>query len=250
MGYAYPVGDIYVPCSWSCHTNRNPPSTEAGTDYASSYGTPVYAPADGTVAWIHNSYSGASGKRVLINTNDGRSHDLMHLDRIEVIAGQKVKKGKSVIGYSGASGYGDPYYYGPHCHVSQFNKPNGAPGSDPTVDFEKYVGADPAPAPPKLEDDDMYRAKSTKTGTWYVIGELSVTQIESGAKGSANWNRAVAYNDALDGKSFPEMSSDAIKSLLSDVDLRVSDFLTRIGNTVAAASASADIQAMIAKEDA
>jgi murein DD-endopeptidase MepM/ murein hydrolase activator NlpD len=233
-----------VSASWASHKNRTPPSSEPGTDYATAYGTKVAAPGNGSVIEIKTTNSGGMGRFVAIKLDDGRTTRTIHMSRVDVKIGARVKRGQ-VIGLSGASGNGSDWYYGPHVHQTLWP---GAYWANPTIDFELYTGTPTTPtAEEESEVDEMYRAKSTKSGTWYVIGEFSVTQIESGPNGSANWNRAVAYND-MSGKSFPDVSSDRIKSALSDVDLRITDFLSRLGNTDAANASHARIQTMIEAE--
>jgi murein DD-endopeptidase MepM/ murein hydrolase activator NlpD len=77
----------------------------------------------------------------------GHNADYLHLSRIDVVAGQDVKRG-DVIGLSGGSGLGKENGYGPHLHLS-FRV-----GGQPTmgtgnIDFEAFLaqqGSTPTPA--------------------------------------------------------------------------------------------------------
>lgn len=161
-GYLAP--DAYVPADWANHKNRNPPSSEPGTDYALAYGTPLYAPYPGTVIEIKTSNSGGMGRYVAFNFDDGRSFRHIHMSRVDVGTGLRVNQG-DYVGLSGASGYNSDWYYGPHVHSTLW--PAGY-WSDPTIDFQLWVGTNPSPQPPKpepelpkwMEDEMDYYAKA------------------------------------------------------------------------------------------
>lgn len=140
--YRLPSNTDWVTSSWQDHKNRNPPSGMPGTDYGSSYGAPAYAVEAGTVTVANHSTSSANGRHIGIRLNDGRETWCLHLSEIHVSVGQRVSRGQK-IGETGASGFGDDWYYGPHIHQSLW--PDDA-WDDPTIDFEKYVG-EPAPVP-------------------------------------------------------------------------------------------------------
>lgn len=131
-----------VPCSapisdnYQAHKNRN--SAEPGTDYACAYGTDVVAGASGVVAVVVTGNGGAAGRRVTIDLDDGRRLSYIHLSQTYVKAGQRVSAGQ-VIAKSGASGFGQDWHYGPHVHVSLWERP-GMNWAD-TINFELYVGA-------------------------------------------------------------------------------------------------------------
>ncbi len=80
-----------------------------GTDFAVPVGTPVVAPADGIVDKA--SYSRSSGYYVVLRHAGGYSTVYMHLSKINVNVGQKVKIG-STIARSGNTGLST----GPHLH--------------------------------------------------------------------------------------------------------------------------------------
>ena len=80
-----------------------------GVDYAAPTGTPIAAPAPGTVVVTHDMYF--NGKTVVIDHGAGFVSVLCHLDTIKVKADAKVKRGDTVgtVGSTGRS-------TGPHLH--------------------------------------------------------------------------------------------------------------------------------------
>jgi murein DD-endopeptidase MepM/ murein hydrolase activator NlpD len=137
MGYALPTPTDWVTCSWQCHRDRNPPSEEAGTDFGSGYGSDVYAAEAGTITYVKHSNSGAMGRVVEYALDDGRHTRTLHMSQVWVGVGQRVGRGQ-VLGLSGASGYGDDWYYGPHAHQTLWP---GAAWCCDTIDFALYVGS-------------------------------------------------------------------------------------------------------------
>jgi len=91
-------------------------SVNPGVDYAVPIGTDVFAIADGVVTDTTVSIDGAGGRMIWLNC-DGWLVDYLHLSRIFVKPGEKVKMGQ-VIGKSGASGKGSMNGYGAHLHIS------------------------------------------------------------------------------------------------------------------------------------
>jgi murein DD-endopeptidase MepM/ murein hydrolase activator NlpD len=81
----------------------------SGVDISSSFGTPVIAPADGTVTFAD--FLGGYGRAVVIDHGHGISTRFGHLANFAVIAGQRVQRGDT-IGYVGLSGRST----GPHLH--------------------------------------------------------------------------------------------------------------------------------------
>lgn len=152
MAYRLPTPTSYVSSSWQSHKDRNPPSSEPGTDYGSGYGSPVFAVDNGSVVNVQSHPSSGTGRFVEYRLDDGRTSRTLHMAETWVSTGQRISKGQT-IGVSGASGYGDDWYYGPHAHQTLW--PNGA-FQNPTIDFALYVGGD-APQPP--DGDDMAERK-------------------------------------------------------------------------------------------
>lgn len=72
-----------------------------GTDFAVPVGTPIVAPADGTIARAGNK-DGPEGKFVVLDAS-GVVHKFFHLSKIMVAPGESVDKGQT-IGLSGNTG--------------------------------------------------------------------------------------------------------------------------------------------------
>lgn len=105
-----------------------------GLDYAGAVGEPVEAPADGVVTLVGRNFV-LLGNCVIVNHGEGLTSLSIHLSRIDVKEGQKVKRGQVVgrIGNTGAS-------TGPHLHYATYF--HGEP-IDP--DLLRQVPADWAP---------------------------------------------------------------------------------------------------------
>ena len=90
--------------------NGKPKWPHYGVDIAAPTGTPVKAPADGVVSMAHNDmfYSGGT---LIVDHGHGLSTVYMHLHKILVEEGQRVKQG-DVIAQVGATGR----VTGPHLH--------------------------------------------------------------------------------------------------------------------------------------
>jgi hypothetical protein len=138
-GYQRPTATSYVSSSWQDHKNRKPPSGEPGTDYGCAYGSSLYAPEDGTISDLKLDNSGAMGRFVAIDLTDGRRTRSLHLSRVLVTRGQKVKRGQ-LIGYTGASAWGKDWGVGAHVHQTLF--PAWSYQWSLTIDFDKQVGPD------------------------------------------------------------------------------------------------------------
>ncbi len=89
--------------------NGQPRNPHAGLDVAAGTGTPVRAPAEGVVANTGDYFF--NGNTVFIDHGQGLITAYMHLSRIDVRAGQRVKKGEN-LGAIGATGR----VTGPHLH--------------------------------------------------------------------------------------------------------------------------------------
>lgn len=145
MGYATPTGSNEVSCNWDCHRNRPTPSSEPGTDYAGptsgGYGSPLYAPYNGTVVDLKTSNTSATGRYLTIDLDDGRRTRSLHLSEIWVTVGQRVVRGQQV-GRTGASANGSDWGVGAHVHQTLWAGWYYAFGKDATINFENYVGAE------------------------------------------------------------------------------------------------------------
>jgi len=82
----------------------------AGMDFTAPSGTDIYATGDGTIASVISSKRGL-GNHIIINHGFGYTSIYAHLDRFNVRAGQKVRRG-DVIGFVGNTGMS----LAPHLH--------------------------------------------------------------------------------------------------------------------------------------
>ena len=101
-----------------------------GTDFAVRVGTPVIAPADGVVDKA--TYSRSAGYYVVLRHRGSYSTVYMHLSKINVKPGQRVKIG-SVIARSGNTGIST----GPHLHYEL--RRNGRPINAMRVNLPKNI---------------------------------------------------------------------------------------------------------------
>lgn len=90
--------------------NGTPGSAHSGMDIAAPTGTPVRAPASGTVIFADADLY-LTGGTLLIDHGHGFSSNFLHLSRIDVAPGEHVAQGQ-VIAAVGASGRAN----GPHLH--------------------------------------------------------------------------------------------------------------------------------------
>ena len=80
-----------------------------GLDFTAPQGTPIYATGNGVVA--ESGPGSGTGNHVVINHGYGYESEYMHMVRIKVRHGQRVKRGE-IIGWVGSTGAST----GPHCH--------------------------------------------------------------------------------------------------------------------------------------
>ena len=92
--------------------NGTPRNVHAGLDIAAPTGTPIRVAADGVVTLAHATMV-MSGGTVLVNHGYGLQTSYIHMSRIDVSDGQRVRQG-DVIGAIGATGR----VTGPHLHFS------------------------------------------------------------------------------------------------------------------------------------
>jgi murein DD-endopeptidase MepM/ murein hydrolase activator NlpD len=154
MTYVRPVDPVNGRMStYRAHTRRVPPSSEAGVDYYCPIGTPIRAAGPARVVDIGGGIVNATGRYVTIDLLDGRRARYLHLSRWKASIGQIVDKG-TIIGYSGASGYGSEFFGatsvsriplntgGPHVHATLWPTHAykfGRYPLEPTLDLELYV---------------------------------------------------------------------------------------------------------------
>ena len=147
MSWIRPV-EAKISDDFAAHKKRK--SVNPGVDYMVPVGTPLLAVADGVVARISNTVTGAGGRVGLIDFPSGHKADYLHLSRVEVAKGDSVKKGQ-VIGLSGGSGLGKELGYGPHLHFS-FREGGTFLTGTGNIDYEAFIGSPPpAKAPAKAK---------------------------------------------------------------------------------------------------
>lgn len=88
-----------------------PGSYHAGVDVAAGAGAPVVAPADGVVVLASPPPFSLEGNLLIIDHGHGLNSAFLHLSRIDVRVGERVRKGEA-IGAVGATGRAT----GPHLH--------------------------------------------------------------------------------------------------------------------------------------
>jgi biotin carboxyl carrier protein len=93
--------------------NGEPRNPHSGLDFIAPQGTPVQAPAAGTVLAAEEFFF--TGKAVFLDHGQGLISGYFHLDRIDVQPGQAVQRGE-VLGYVGTTGR----VTGPHLHFSVY----------------------------------------------------------------------------------------------------------------------------------
>lgn len=88
-----------------------PGSYHGGVDVAAGAGAPVVAPADGVIVFAADAPLSFEGNLVILDHGAGLSSSFLHLSRIDVREGQRVRQGEA-IGRVGATGRAT----GPHLH--------------------------------------------------------------------------------------------------------------------------------------
>jgi len=78
-----------------------------GVDIANEEGTPIHAPVDGVIVKIDNGHAPLEnnfGNTVEIQDTEGKTHQMHHLQKINVKLGQQIRKGQQVatMGKTGA----------------------------------------------------------------------------------------------------------------------------------------------------
>jgi murein DD-endopeptidase MepM/ murein hydrolase activator NlpD len=112
--------------------NGVPKSPHNGLDIAAPKGTPVHAMADGVVQIAGDNFY-YNGNFVLLDHGQGLNSVYLHMRKLNVKTGQKVKKG-DVLGWVGTTGRST----GPHLHWGvQWYKKRIDPQSLLNVNFEK-----------------------------------------------------------------------------------------------------------------
>lgn len=111
LDYIRPCKTREVRDNFDDHVKRG--SKLPGLDYACAVGDKVWATARGMVVSCSNSDTGAFGKHVIMRHPDGRMSYYLHLSKVNVSNGERMKPGH-VIGLSGNTGKST----GPHLHFA------------------------------------------------------------------------------------------------------------------------------------
>jgi murein DD-endopeptidase MepM/ murein hydrolase activator NlpD len=171
MGYNLPTNTSYVSDSWQGHKNRNPPSSEPGTDYGSASGSPLYAPGNGKVVDLKTSNTNATGRYLTIDLDDGRRTRSLHLAAISVSMGARVTQGQRV-GTTGASANGSDWGVGAHVHQTLWATQAYSFCSTCTIDFAKYVGSSTPGPKQRVAGPDGANARSAPNTSGPATGFL------------------------------------------------------------------------------
>ena len=111
-----------------------------GVDIGVTKNTPVYPIRTGTVSYIHNSNSGAEGRYVIIQHDNGFCSKYLHLQEIKVKVNDPVSL-STVIALSGGSGNGSDSGYAYHLHLAICY---GSPSSSGTINNSLSINPCPA----------------------------------------------------------------------------------------------------------
>jgi murein DD-endopeptidase len=115
MGFIFPSRVTRVSDDFADHVARN--SVNPGIDFVTPSGTPVWATGAGVVKVADGNPDGAGGRMVVISHGAGVTSEYLHLQRVTVKVGDKVKQHQE-IGLSGGSGFGKENGYAPHLHYA------------------------------------------------------------------------------------------------------------------------------------
>lgn len=131
LDYKRPCKTRVIRDDFDDHVKRG--SNLPGLDYGCDIGDQVFATADGVVESVSLLSNSRSGKMVIIRHRDGRKSYYLHLSRIKVGQGKRVRQG-ALIALSGNTGSTST---GAHLHFSIRNKDGNC------VDPEKVLARDP-----------------------------------------------------------------------------------------------------------
>jgi multisubunit Na+/H+ antiporter MnhC subunit len=230
MAYIYPTAVHSVSDTFQDHVNRG--SVNPGTDYTDAYGDTVVAVAAGTVTDASNDNGGGGGRTIHIDHDDGSGADYLHLASVGVYAGQWVAQG-TAIGASGASGYGDDWYYGAHLHISFRNNHSHGYGNNGNVDFDALVkesGSTPTPPPAQQKEDIEMRIVQVPSGTIALVGEYTGQKYTS-----ASGSQGFSYQANIAGYGTSTgLTEDQVSTLVSEAATRRNALVSDVANKVEA----------------
>ena len=112
VDYVRPCKTHEVRDNFDDHVKRH--SKMPGLDYACNTGDKVFATAKGTIVSCSNNPDQVLGKNIAIRHPDGKHSYYLHLSKLDVRNGQRVKAGE-VIALSGNTGTTST---GPHLHFA------------------------------------------------------------------------------------------------------------------------------------
>lgn len=198
--------------TWRGHREGlgRPRSQEAGVDYACVKGTPLLAPADGTVREFKDTNSGATGRFLTLDLDDGRRVRWLHLKPQQFPApGTRFRRGQ-VLARSGGSANGRDDGVGSHVHVTLWPGHFYAFGLDAnTLDFDAHVdGGAPAPALAGSQrvvgpnGANGRRDPSTANPVAQTLSPGTVANLDGWITGQNVQGRAVWFHGAISGNWF------------------------------------------------
>ena len=99
--YRFPCKTKEIRDDFADHVARG--SVLPGVDFACNTGDDVWAAADGVVALADNNANQVRGKNVIVRHKDGHETHYLHLSKVVVRNGQRVKSGQ-LLGEAGNTG--------------------------------------------------------------------------------------------------------------------------------------------------
>jgi hypothetical protein len=193
---------VTSPFGWRMHPVYKERRLHEGVDLRAKEGTPVLAPADGTVAYTTS--SGACGWGVCIDHTPTLRSLFCHLSRKDVSEGQQVKAGQ-VIGLSGGRrGHpGAGTSTAPHLHFAVHTRPTPT-GQWRPVDPMPLVAQGTPDSPPIAEE------ASPEEETWFDSLMAFIWGSDEPAAPQATWDLAPGARGYLLGTDGTQYSPGAV----------------------------------------
>lgn len=214
-GLLLPVGRRSM-STWAAHQQRGKPSSEPGTDFYCPIGTPILAPADGRIYGYGTSITPATGRWVGVDFDNGMRFRAMHLSKMKRTSG-RVKRGE-VIGYSGASGYGEEDWSwnvagtgGAHVHVTLwpthatrfgYHWVNGKK-KPYTIDFMEHADLNTSAGGGGIEDDMTPEQDRKLTTLYNAMFNGGPSMDDQGRSVSFSLANLTRFADRIDKKLDP-----------------------------------------------
>ncbi|WP_313539855.1 M23 family metallopeptidase [Leifsonia aquatica] len=218
-GYVFPTVTRVISDDFAAHVARG--SVNPGTDYACGYGSSVESVAAGVVTDADGNPNGSGGRMVHVDNDDGTGADYLHLSALSVSRGDRVAQGQR-LGYSGASGFGQNWYYGPHLHISFRRRHGAAYTNSGNLDFDALMhdaatassdSTPLTPTQPRPKDEDMMIYSSTsENGRCYLVTPYEVSPVD-------NPNNAKQLSLVLTGSTeAPKVNGDQINIFRAETE--------------------------------